>query len=150
VSLGGTDDPSNLVAACRDCNAGKASTAPGAPLVADVAQDAMRWAAAIKHAAAVMEADTRKRYELNVAFDNLWTEVCPSSWQRPSDWPDTLNTFRAHGLPQAEIDDAFFVMAGKDSIAWSARWRYFCGICWRKITAIQQAAIALIEADGDL
>ena len=28
VSLGGTDDPSNLVAACRDCNAGKASSSP--------------------------------------------------------------------------------------------------------------------------
>jgi 5-methylcytosine-specific restriction endonuclease McrA len=25
TALGGTDDPSNLVAACRDCNSGKAS-----------------------------------------------------------------------------------------------------------------------------
>lgn len=27
-ALGGGNDPSNLVAACRDCNAGKSSTSP--------------------------------------------------------------------------------------------------------------------------
>ena len=40
VSLGGTDDPSNLVAACRDCNAGKASSSPDAEHVAQVDDDA--------------------------------------------------------------------------------------------------------------
>ena len=36
VALGGTDDPDNLVACCRDCNAGKSSTSPGAELVANI------------------------------------------------------------------------------------------------------------------
>lgn len=33
--LGGTDDPSNLVASCDDCNAGKSSTLPGGATVAE-------------------------------------------------------------------------------------------------------------------
>ena len=48
VALGGTDDSANLVAACRDCNAGKTSTQPDATLVADVTQADLRWSAAIK------------------------------------------------------------------------------------------------------
>src|SRR5690606_30428171 len=47
VALGGTDDPSNLVAACRDCNYGKSSSSPDAELVADVAQRTVEYAAAI-------------------------------------------------------------------------------------------------------
>ena len=45
VSLGGSDEPGNLVAACPDCNAGKAASNPDAPLVADVSDKAIRWAA---------------------------------------------------------------------------------------------------------
>ena len=51
ASLGGTDDPGNLVAACADCNRGKASTSADDPMVADVQEDALRWAEAIKAAA---------------------------------------------------------------------------------------------------
>src|SRR5690606_40826449 len=43
VALGGSDDPSNLVAACRDCNAGKSSAAPDAETVAEVEVDSARW-----------------------------------------------------------------------------------------------------------
>ena len=42
VALGGTDKPDNLVAACRDCNAGKSSTPPDTALVSDVEADAVR------------------------------------------------------------------------------------------------------------
>lgn len=152
VALGGTDDPSNLVAACRDCNAGKSSTVPGAPLVEDVKQDALRWARAIEQAAAVMAADTKGRFELNDELNQLWVEMCVGwsnvPWDRPADWPETLDTFRSHGLPQAEILDAFWVMYGKTGMMPSNRWRYFCGICWRKIDRLQEAAKALLEAEG--
>lgn len=52
VALGGTDEPSNLVTACKDCNAGQPSTSPDAPLIDDVEQRSLQWAAAIKLAAA--------------------------------------------------------------------------------------------------
>lgn len=43
VALGGSDDPGNLVTACRDCNSGKSASSPDAPIVANVADDALRW-----------------------------------------------------------------------------------------------------------
>lgn len=51
VALGGTDDPTNLVAACQDCNAGKASTSLSGEHVADIKADAIRWASAMRRAA---------------------------------------------------------------------------------------------------
>lgn len=50
TALGGSDEPSNLVAACADCNAGKSSVQPGSDLVEDVAADAVRWARAMQAA----------------------------------------------------------------------------------------------------
>lgn len=61
VALVGTDDPSNLVAACRDCNAGKASTSPSSETVADVSADAIRWAEARRVAALAMSTAARTR-----------------------------------------------------------------------------------------
>lgn len=37
-ALGGSNDPSNLVTACVDCNSGKSATPPGPFLIADVSQ----------------------------------------------------------------------------------------------------------------
>lgn len=150
VALGGSDAPDNLVAACQDCNAGKSSTAPDAAVVADVAQDALRWAAAIKMAAEVAEAEIEKRWEQNVVFHDLWQELCigygNKPWWRPEDWPETLDTFRRHGLSQRELEDSFWIMHGKSGMQSNQRWRYFCGICWRKIDKLQEAAKAIIEA----
>lgn len=47
-ALGGSNAPTNLVASCADCNAGKTSSMPNAMPVADVDQDTFRQAAAIK------------------------------------------------------------------------------------------------------
>lgn len=50
-SLGGSDKPTNLVASCADCNAGKTSSMPNAMPVADVDQDTFRRAAELQQLA---------------------------------------------------------------------------------------------------
>jgi hypothetical protein len=50
-ALGGSNAPTNLVASCVDCNAGKTSSMPNAMPVADVGQGAFRQAAVMKQAA---------------------------------------------------------------------------------------------------
>lgn len=150
VALGGSDSPDNLVAACRDCNAGKASTSPDAPLVEDVKQDALRWAAAIEHAATIIAAETEERTRSNGQFEELWAAHGRSydrPWWRPDDWPETLDMFRSRGLPQVELEDSFWIMFSK-KLSTPDRWRYFCGICWRKIDRLQEAAKALLESEG--
>src|SRR5699024_9682265 len=49
-ALGGNDEPTNLVAACQDCNNGKTSIAPDSPLVDDIDQAAAVWNAALAKA----------------------------------------------------------------------------------------------------
>lgn len=66
--------PSNLVAACRDCNAGKASSSPDAEHVAQVDDDAARWARARERALAAknrIAAEERRQpfYEAWLGWD---------------------------------------------------------------------------------
>lgn len=74
VTLGGSDEPSNLVAACTSCNAGKSSVPAGAPLVDQVTEDALRWSRAMVQAAEEFAAE---REVVDVLIDE-WREV----WDR--------------------------------------------------------------------
>lgn len=65
TSLGGSDKPENLVAACADCNGGKTSSLPDAMPVADIDQETFRQAAELKQA------------ELT---DHLWRGGYPPEW----------------------------------------------------------------------
>src|SRR5690242_2374425 len=59
VALGGTDEPSNLVTACEPCNTGKSASTPDAPVVDDVAADALRWSRAMAQATEIAQLDLR-------------------------------------------------------------------------------------------
>jgi hypothetical protein len=156
-ALGGTDDPSNLVASCRPCNSGKSATPPGAPLVADVAADALRWAGAMKLTAEVfaMELNEKQLYRGHV--DSVWsgwthgTQKLPVP--RPLGWEDTVDRFIAAGMTAPLLTEAI----RKAMAAWRVEpedtWRYFCGIAWRQIGEMQQvarqiAAANLADEDG--
>lgn len=83
VALGGSDEPANLATACSACNSGKTSSSPDAPLVEDVAQDALRWSRAMEKAAELQTVEAleweRRAYEVAdrwadvVAMAKSWT-----------------------------------------------------------------------------
>jgi hypothetical protein len=141
VSLGGTDDPSNLVAACHDCNAGKTSSNPAAPLVADVAQDAIRWAAAMQEAGEVMAVEREKFYEYGQAFEKIWAPR-----YIPSDGANAIESMYRAGLPIDELRDAAWIALGARSV--DNRFSYFCGVAWRKVRKMQEIARGLVEMNG--
>lgn len=147
VALGGSDDPTNLVTACKDCNSGKSSTSPDAPVVADVDLTAKRYAAAIVR---VGQARRLEREALTKLVDAVFDE------------------FAGHGLTTRDIDLAAeetlarFVEAGLewDDLKYYVRvtagaygignvWRYFCGCCWTEIRRRQDLALNLIEDEGE-
>ena len=72
TALGGTDSPDNLVAACRDCNAGKSSTQPDQRLVADVSVDMVRWAKAMRQAVQIRSSMQQAREEYAYDADCSW------------------------------------------------------------------------------
>jgi len=155
-ALGGSDDPSNLVTACESCNGGKTSIAPDSPLVQNVAGDALRWAGAIRTAANQMLADLDQRNELRDEFDDAW-----SSWgigegkdrkemTRPPGWRDSIDSFMAAGLPMPVLLDCMEKAMGNQKVQPKDTFRYMCGIAWKKVTELQEAAhgIARRESAG--
>lgn len=155
VALGGSDAPDNLVAACKDCNAGKSSSAPDSSLVADIAQDAVRWAKAIEEVAAIRSADKRKRDAYVRRFVKKW-----DTWKwgpvekrmtipKDSDWKPSIWQFYELGLPIGEVEDAVDIACSNGRVYTDDTWRYFCGVCWRKVKDMQEAARAVIEVDAD-
>lgn len=140
-TLGGTDDPSNLVAACDDCNSGKSATSPDAELVAEVADDALRWARAQHAAAEDMLADLAKRDASRAEFKAAWDQ-----WQGragepmplPAQWPESVDRFLAVGLPMPVLLDC--LNKAMRNMRIRDPFRYTCGIAWKKVGELQQVA----------
>jgi hypothetical protein len=113
VALGGADEPANLVTACHDCNAGKSATAPDQATVADVAQDALRWRAAMLRAQEQTIADREGRERFYGAFLELWNAwtYLGDDGERhrvdlPSGWRSSLDLFRGAELLIDEVKEA--------------------------------------------
>jgi HNH endonuclease len=148
-ALGGRDEPENLVAACRPCNTGKSSSGPDEHHVAQVADDALRWAAAMKRAQ--MEMLNEDTYVQAVAdqADKVW-----GSWwygpdklpiPRPSSWRQTIRQLLGAGLDSNGIETALLIALEAGHIDTDQTWRYFCGVAWRKVDELQQRAALLLE-----
>lgn len=152
TALGGSDDPTNLVAACRDCNAGKSSTSPDAPLVADVASKALEWAKAIERYNATLLADRKKRdayvRRFTKAWDNWHSGADKRPIPKPSDWKTTIWQFYGLGLPIADLEDAVTIACGNQMVYVDNCFRYMCGVVWNMIDKMQEGAKAILEA-GD-
>lgn len=146
VALGGTDDPTNLVAACKDCNAGKSSTSPDAPLVEDVKNDTIRWAAAMEMAAR----RAMKRHEEAVDYVHDWT----LSWNKydigyqslPAGWEESIDGFRRAGLTIEQLQLALAISMSKRHVALREKFRYMCGVAWSMVTEMQAEAKAILQA----
>jgi hypothetical protein len=144
VTLGGTDDPENLVTACTDCNSGKTSTAPDAPLVADVRQIDLKWKSAIERAAEAMAAERQKVDAYIDAFLHDWDKYGRSPWL-PRDFASSLESMHNAGLPIEDMREAVDTALLARNV--DSRFRYFCGICWKRVTRMQEIAKAILEAD---
>lgn len=107
-SLGGSDEPSNLVAACKDCNAGKGANLPNADFVPQVPIDALRWKRAVEEVSWQLQIQDSHRNDYTNYFDGLWRnwwikranpEDEKIAIPRPVDWAEQLEKLRLAGLP---------------------------------------------------
>lgn len=149
VALGGSDEPTNLVAACRDCNAGKSSVPAEAPLVDDVAADAIRWARAIKQVAEIRQKESDKRDEVIKWFTGVWEVWTYGRDEKtvPADDYTTVLKFLDLGMTHDELYDLVGVAMRAKHIPPSATWRYFCGCCWKRIRENQEMAAEILKAE---
>lgn len=147
TALGGPDAPDNLVAACKDCNAGKASTNPDDPLVADVAQDALRWAAAMKVAAQRVSAREEPMRKYVTYMEDVVRSVMELS-DLPEDWRESFVQFYRAGLPREMTEQAVYIAVAKASVPWRSKWKYACGVAWTMVCEIQTEARAVLEEEA--
>lgn len=147
VALGGNDEPSNLVTACKDCNAGKTSSSPDAATVANVADDALRWAEAMKVAAAEARKNYRAEERYRKRFLTAWERY--TDWQGYSfdlddNWRSTVGQWYSAGLPIELVEGAVDRAMAKYGLGKRDKFRYLAGICWRRLTDLQEAARAAV------
>lgn len=147
VALGGPDEASNLVAACKDCNAGKSSTNPGAPLVDDVSMRALAWSSAMAQAAEERRAQYEHHADLQRVFLDRWMSWTYGDGQTipiPDAWPSTVTTFVTAGLT---IDDLCELVDVAMGVRARDTWQYFCGCGWRRVREAQARAAEILGAD---
>lgn len=145
-ALGGSDKPDNLVACCKDCNGGKASSSPDEGTVADVAEDALRWARAMQCAVQERAAERDDDMERLGAFFDYWQETTVRA-DLPINWEDSVKRFLSAGLSVGDLEDAVLSTTGRLS-PWSKHhFRYFCGICWSEIREIQERAKQILDEE---
>ena len=151
-ALGGSDDPSNLVAACVDCNSGKGATPVDAATVADVDHKALVWSVAMEVAADARTLDKSQKRARNERFELEWDLAAPhsfSSTRLPAGWQSSLDRLSRAGLSDREVIELIPVAMGSRS---KDKWRYFCGSCWSSIRELRDRAHEIIElasAQGD-
>lgn len=146
VALGGTDASSNLVCACVDCNSGKAATNPDAALVGQVADDALRWSAAMARAAEDMLDRRSGRESLREEFLTAWDAY---DQPLPSGWGPSVDRFIAAGLPMAILVDCVQIAMGTRRVVAADKFRYMCGIAWSKVAELQRHASQQVGSVGE-
>lgn len=134
VAAGGDDDETNLVTACFDCNRGKAAISLTV-VPEGIADRATRIAEAEAQLAgfrAIMQ-DLRERKESDV-------------WEVVEELFSATETTRARfssierfleRLPFSEVMEAGSIARRNKPYSEGVRFRYFCGVCWRKISDLE-------------
>jgi hypothetical protein len=147
-ALGGTDEPSNLVAACQPCNAGKSSVSPSDEVVARVADDALRFARALELVTAQRRQAVRDIAEHIEWFDAAWTAWTYAdrntgerkTINRDDGWQASIEQFFSRGLDRDDITHAMR-RAMTNQVA-KFRWRLFCRYAWDEINERLEVAKA--------
>lgn len=148
-ALGGADDPANLVAACKDCNAGKASVPVDAALIADANDKALKWAAAMRLAAEVQMVDREAelgRLRQFLAAWNDWTWTDRTGEKRtidlPNDWEVSVARWMRNGLTPDDFD--YVIRAAMLSKA-RDEFRYLAGVVRNVLAERSTIARDLLE-----
>lgn len=148
LALGGTDEPGNLVAACKDCNAGKSADSPSSALVSDVLADSLRWSAAMQVAAGLALDEIEKTNAFVEAVNDAWMKWGNGVIPRPGDWSRSVRNWYSIGVPVALITDAIDLAMTNRRIKHPEVWRYACGIVWKRVTQMREDASRHLREEG--
>ena len=140
VALGGDDKPNNLVAACSSCNSGKASIAPGSPLVEAVGDRAAAYALGMVDKMTRMRATLQAGEDYYSEFLDHWNGYQTTDGRAvalPGDSEMSIQRWYEMGAPlrllTMAVDSA---MSMKRLYGRDAEFSYMAGIVWNKLEAL--------------
>lgn len=137
VALGGDNKPGNLVAACKDCNAGKGASNPDSPLVERLSDEAATYALAManKTAAIVQRLADDRAYAMR--FHEYWERRAPvPPFTLDEDWRTTVGRWHAQGIPVELLEHAIDVAVAKEKrggLSLEDVFRYMAGVVYRTL-----------------
>ncbi|OZE35645.1 MULTISPECIES: HNH endonuclease [unclassified Rhodococcus (in: high G+C Gram-positive bacteria)] len=151
VTLGGGDDPSNLVAACVDCNAGKSAANPDAAVVSEVNDRALQWAGAMAIVAAERHAERVTRARQYRSFKRHWDGFKGDGFRGrqhqslPNAWESSLDQLIAAGLEIDDLKELAGIAMSHTTV--TDKWRYFCGCCWSRVKENTERAVQIVAPE---
>lgn len=138
VTLGGSDKPDNLLAACKDCNLGKTSVPAGAPLVAAVGKMAATYALDLTERMTIIRAGLERDDEYLSDFEDLWNiwtyKGSKNKIPLPPDHKASLYRWAKMGVPMGLIERAIGIAMVKTGLRNEfPEFSYMAGIVWRTL-----------------
>jgi hypothetical protein len=135
----GSDEPANLITACFDCNRGKGAVPLSARLSLDDVESRRRLLQErVEQAEAYEQMLKERRYAEDAAIDEIVAvyEAYFDGWTLLEGTRQSIRNF-LRKLPKVVVTEAMEMaclrLGYKEKLGRSAVFRYFCGICWRKI-----------------
>ena len=144
LALGGTDDPSNLVAACADCNAGKSSVPPDSAMIDEAGSRAVEWREAVLAVSRELQDDHDRLADLVQTVRSEWLNHYRYV---DADLDSAVYQFDRAMLPLGEILDAVRITGAREPDEPLA---YFCKVCWNKIGELHDRAAERVLSDAPL
>ena len=144
VALGGTDVPSNLVAACVDCNAGKSSIGPDEATVEQVDADAARWTRARAAALSAISIEREQFDKDCAAFLAVWTSWDSDRSALPADWRSSISGWLKSGLTVERIIEAHDIAMCSQASS-RAVFRYMAGVIRNWIRDIDELTKSIYD-----
>lgn len=139
-ALGGTDGPDNLVTACKDCNAGKASTILESEHAQEIAKRNADWELQNQRLAAqirgTVEVDEKYIREFEAQW-NIGGSMANEEPFLPHDYRATIMVWSGKGYPWEAMVAAIELAYGKPGVDPERRFNYLCGIVWAQIRNAQ-------------
>lgn len=141
VTLGGSDKPDNLVAACKDCNLGKTSVPAGAPLVTAVGKMAATYALDLTERMTIIRAGLERDEEYLSDFHDAWNQWNYKGTDEkiplPPDYQPSLYRWAKMGVPMGLIERAIGIAMTKTGLKSPfPEFSYMAGIVWRTLDEV--------------
>lgn len=129
ASKGGSNHKDNLVTACFDCNSGKSNISldqiiPAAVIELELAKERLAQMRAYSRLSKQVDK------ELKLQSEDIYKIL--SSWYLDPPEDRSIRHF-LKSLSFDEVRDAAEIAVSRQGFNKVGTWKYFCGVCWRKI-----------------